>query len=366
MNSSRSIADWWKRHFDPAPKSSHVDFVSRDGQSIVEIKGKPQGTRGLYEATLQLAIEINRSNRVRHAYLVLNARPLTLDRIMSEWRQVRSLFSPRISRCLAIIAVHNGGVWVHPDLPATQKIAAALSQIPELNLLTSAPGIQGESRKKSSEISKVLILRWLRKQGPIAIGELARHVGCSHPTVSSALRTLDQQGLLTRTARRAVELNQFPHRVWQTLVATASLSRESHRFVDTSADRPNTADLMKRLNRIAPEGVAWGGVVAARRIDPHFNLHGTPRLDLVVHTKSKTTNFEFVRKLDPALIASDSPLDSPVVVIHLLGRNVPDFSEPRQRELPIADPVETALDLHELGLVEQANDLFSHFRRDYR
>ena len=117
-----------------------------------------------------------------------------------------------------------------------------------------------------------------------------------------------------------------------------------------------------------PKHVAYGGVVAARHWQANFDLNGTPRIDLVVHCPNQLVDLGFVKKLDPALKENTGRSfdDSPTVVIHPITRREPDFTKNADGGLPIADPVETALDLTEMGLTAQANNLFSHFRKEVR
>jgi hypothetical protein len=63
---------------------------------------------------------------------------------------------------------------------------------------------------------------------------------------------------------------------------------------------------------------------------------------------------------------TDDPDASPAIVIHLLVRSATMFTEATTSELAVADPVETVLDLQEIGLVQQANQLLAHFRKEVR
>jgi len=115
-----------------------------------------------------------------------------------------------------------------------------------------------------------------------------------------------------------------------------------------------------------PSGIALGGVVAARHWHPEFDLHGTPRLDLLLHAPEDTLDLSFVRKLDPALRRIDEYDESPVLVIRPLQRSDPLFEVVPDKSLPLADPVETTLDLRDLGLMAQAGQLLAHFRTEVR
>ena len=134
---------------------------------------------------------------------------------------------------------------------------------------------------------------------------------------------------------------------------------------DTRDQRHREATI-KRINRLKPDHVAFGGVVAARHWHPNFDLNGTPRVDLHVQCQGNLIDLDFMQKLDPALKESDKAFDSPAVVVHTINRANPDFTSQENGGIPIADPVETALDLLELGLTQQANNLFAHLRKEVR
>jgi hypothetical protein len=74
-------------------------------------------------------------------------------------------------------------------------------------------------------------------------------------------------------------------------------------------------------------------------------------------------NLDFVRNLDPALQESSADDGVPVLVVHPLGRPAALFAPNPDGGLPIADPVETLLDLSEMRLVEQASALITRMER---
>jgi hypothetical protein len=192
---------------------------------------------------------------------------------------------------------------------------------------------------------------------------LARDVGCTYPTIREALRRLEAKKYVSRSSDRSVQLSRFPRDVWRELLALASSIRPSIRFTDESGEKPDAHRLLERFSRKNLEGVALGGVAAARFWHPAFDLHGTPKLNLIVHAPNGLVDLAFVKRLDPALKRNDDPDASPVLVIHPLLRATSHFVEPADGRPAYADPVETALDLYELGLFTQADDFLSHFGR---
>jgi hypothetical protein len=119
--------------------------------------------------------------------------------------------------------------------------------------------------------------------------------------------------------------------------------------------------LLARLRRHPPPGVslALGGVAAARHWDPAFDLHGTPRIDVVLHAEqSQHVDLDFVKRLDPALRPLGGDVrGSVVLVVHPIRRRKALFAPKSGETLPFADPVETILHLNDLGLTAQAGDL---------
>jgi hypothetical protein len=117
---------------------------------------------------------------------------------------------------------------------------------------------------------------------------------------------------------------------------------------------------------MTPKGVALGGVMAGRHWNADFDLHGTPRLDLVVHSPRNPPDLTFLSRLDPALRQTQSESSPVVLAIHVLQRAEALFEYEPGFELPWADPVETTLDLYELRLSAQANELLARFRPEVR
>ena len=150
------------------------------------------------------------------------------------------------------------------------------------------------------------------------------------------------------------------------MLALSGDAGQSFRYRDISGEKADPERLLKRLERMGPPNVAVGGVAAARHWHADFDLHGTPRLDLLLHAPGGTVDLDFVKKLDPALRPIESHDESPVLVVRPLQRADPLFERLPGMILPFADPVETALDLYDLGLTAQAGQLFSHLRPEVR
>jgi len=355
---------WFSEHYRHEPADSPVDFVSRDGATILEVQAKPQGMRGLYSGLMQLAVSLSQRPDARRGVLVMDGSRISKERIAKEWDQLRELFAPEISKRLSIIVIRDGEYWKQQDNPTLNQLAEAILADDELGFGKSSQFRKIEQVSKKAEIFKVLIVRWLMSKGPIGIGELGKHVGCSYPTIRKSLDSIPT----SESGLREGHPMHFPKKVWQDVLTLASSDRQPISFVDRSGQRPNPESLIKRLDRIQPKHVAFGGVVAARHWHADFDLNGTPRIDLLVHCPNQLLDLSFIRQLDPALKETTSERfdASPTLVVHPITRLEPDFTTKADGGLPIADPVETALDLIEMGLNVQVNDLFAHFRTEVR
>lgn len=361
------IQTWWEREFQSAPSDSGVDFISRDGNLLIELQVKPQGMRGFYAGVMRLALELQSWPDAERGCLIIEASNLSLKRLQQDWEKAKSVLGKKYARKLAIIAIQKDELWIEPkgDTPINELASHVLS-IPDLGFKLPENTRRIRATRKTDEIIKVLISRWLQHLPSIGVGELGEAVGCSYPTIRNAIKKLETTKHLSRDSGSTVHLARFPESDWKRIVALASTNRNTIRFSDRSSQKPNTKKLLDRLNRIKPDNVALGGVIAGRHWNTDFDLNGIPRLDLLIHEESQSLDLEFMKQLDPALKPSKDQGESSVVVIHTIGRANPNFSTSKKYALPIADPVETALDLIEMGLPAQASQLLSHFRKEAR
>lgn len=364
-----------------AADDDRIDYVSDDHRTVIELKQSSPGVRGLRTGLLQLARFLDEHPSVERGCLLLNRSRLSRERLQEEWCATKGVLKKSVSRRLGIIAFEENFQWIDPKDGELQSIAAKF----EPHLTSSSADTRWHSEgtvirptrpqrkyalprrpgQKFYEIAKVLISRWLQKMGPIAIGELARQVGCSYPTVSAALKRSSLRRAASHLSNRSVELRAFPHETWSELVALSSTMRPTFRFQDRSGDKRSPQSLLKRLERNTVSHLAVGGVIAARHWHPGIDLHGIPRLDLLYHSCDKRLDLTFVEKLDPALELVDDGLSADLVV-HVIQRSMPLFVKPNPNGVSLADPVETALDLCELSLIPQADRLLTHLRPEVR
>ncbi len=315
---------------------------------------------------MELALFLSDRPEIDRACLVLTTSRLSMDRLRREWTNIKGLFHPALSRRLSMVALGKDDVWVEPDEEFFRRIAKTF-QAARGNAPDAVPVIiKPHAKQKQLEVLKVLLHCWLLREGAVSIGKLAKQVGCSYPTVREALEKLEQRRNLVRHSNRSVELARFPLSAWSELLALSGNLSQSFRYRDVSGEKADPERLLRRLERMMPLKVAVGGVAAARHWHADFDLHGTPRLDLLLHAPGDAVVLDFVKQLDPALRRIESHDDSPVLVVWPLQRADPLFDRVSDTSLPFADPVETALDLCDLGLTAQASQLFAHFRPEVR
>ena len=91
-----------------------------------------------------------------------------------------------------MVALGKDDVWVEPDEEFFRRIAedfqAASGNAPDAVPVIIKP----HAKQKQLEVLKVLLHRWLLREGAVSIGKLAKQVGCSYPTVREALEKLEQ------------------------------------------------------------------------------------------------------------------------------------------------------------------------------
>jgi hypothetical protein len=352
----------------PLNKGFDADFLSQDGKIVVEVKSDPKGLRRFHEGILQLARCLLHRPEVKRGYLMIVSPRVSRDRLRKAWEETKDVFAPEISQRLAIAAVDREGQWIEPADGPVRPIKELLESQSLGQLAVSAkPEVAKPfARQKHLELLKVLLNRWILREGAISVGELTAQVGCVYPTAAQALKRLDERNYLLRRSNRSVELRRFPEKLWKELLVLSDTWRQPLRYADASGKRPDFPYLLRRLTRMKPPHMALGGVAAARYWHADFDLHGIPRIDLSVHVLQGRMDLDFMQKLDPALEPVDRDDRSAAVVLHPLFRREPLYAIATESELPYADAVETVLDLHEMGLTAQAGALLNHFRPELR
>lgn len=348
MSETRVEAILRKRGFRPGP--GRVDF-SNDSGVVVETKSGIGGVRDLHAAIMQLA-SYSSETEIKEGWLVLADHKMP-ESIADAWRSALALLRPTLAKKLRLIAVSGKAVTAAPERADLLELGRQVASIEER-------GRPSKPYDVYFDVLHVLLVRWLLNQEAIQTNELGATTGLSQPTVRAALHRLDPE--LRRDSRRRVELATFPHRAWQEMVALAPRIRQPRYYVDASGRPRRPEELLERLQREKPPGVAVGGVLAARRWDPELDLEGVPRLDLCVHAPTARPSLSFIKRLDPALQPTDGR-SSVSLVIHRIRRREPLYDLADADRMPWADPVETLLDLEELRLHGQAEELVRRLRK---
>ncbi len=334
-----------------------MQLETAQGKQVLELKRFSGSTRDLHAALLQLALVLEEDSEIDRAYLVTSLPRMTHRRAEYEWERVLKVLRPRVAKRLAFVAAGKTPL-VLPDDEAAHSLALQVQDV--------FPGDQTRQSRterrlspKFFEVWKVLFGGWLRSEGLVQVGDLAERAGCSYPTAAKILNVLEERRELERDSSRSVQLTGLPRQTLREVLVLQESLRQPLRFRDSSGRRPDVEFLLKRLEKLKPPGLALGGVVAARHYDPNFDLNGLPRLDVTLHGP---VGLAWVSKVDPALTPMITKIGEPVLIVHPLQRPKPSFVETRSHRLPIADAVETLLDLYEMGLNQQADDLVKVLR----
>jgi hypothetical protein len=339
----------------PTPAGSPYDYDWKGGRAL-ELKLNIQGVRDLQAATVQMARVLSDKPELRQGVLAVRIPSISSDRLRKEWASVKSLLRPTLASKLALISVGGNQPWSDPTEPDLEKLAAVIhSHAAGTGRQASIP--RQAITPKFFEIFKILLNHWLRNRGPMQIAEIIAQSGSSYPTVAEAVNHLVEKHELVRQNNRRVEMSAFPRNTWGEVLALSFSLRMPTHFADTSGRPSDPQALLRRIGAKAPAELAVGGVVAAPQWDKNFDLNGIPRLDLSIHAPNQIFGTVAITKADPALTIVGSRSPNIVLALHPLLRKEALFEQSTKDPLSVVDPVETLLDLYELGLTTQAEEL---------
>lgn len=342
----------------PDPANAQVDYVTKDGRTLIALKRRLLASRELAAEILRIAGAVSRAAAGATGVLMVASSDLSHARLSAEWDEARKLLRPGLAERLRLVILDPKRPTLHPADEQWQAIADELATATFPTSTRERATLRGT---RFFEVLRVLLDAWLRHRDPVSVHQLMRICGCSYPTVAHALKTMERRGELARRSNRSAELKDFPNQSWQQLLAVNDSVRRTVRFVDETG-KPDPLDLLDRAKQLKLSNVAIGGVAAARALDPQFNLSGMPRLDLSVHASDTTEFVRIAEQLNPALAPSSKPRESGVLALHLVTRQEPLFERAPYGTL-FADPVDTLLDLLELKLDEQTVALIERLRR---
>jgi len=322
----------------------HADAVL--GNSFFEVLIEPRDLRRL-RASLMNVARIVAGKGGRRGLLILDEPTITEDRLSLEWEALQSFVRPEVLDHLAMI-IHRDS----QDIIFGKLLPAEAENLEEVIQHERQQSFKKTRRPTEAffDILRVLLIHWVRKSGPLTSKELSKETGFTYPTIANALEKLDPY--LRRHSDRRVEISSFPRDAWFKLVAQSENVRETRAYAAHSIKPRSPEALLARLRELGRSDIAIGGIVGARHYLPGLDLAGTPRLDLIMHSKRPGGEKEILRRLDPALKPAERG-EPPQVVIHSIYRPV-SFFEKDGKEMPYADEIECLLDLHEARLESQA------------
>ena len=334
----------------PPPRAGYRPDFRLDDTNI-EVKSDIHSFRNLRAALLQLAYYIAEAPKERGVLVLTNPR-ITDTALRKEWRMVELSLRPEILMRLDLAVRRKGEI-----VTITGKLPASLaSQLPEY-VEQEARSTLYRAPQSSHAILLVLLNQWLLRKGPMTTQWLIQTVGCSYPTAAIALRRLKHA--IKRLSDRRLQLWGFPMEEWQHVVANREHAQPTLHYADRSRQRRGAESLLHRASSLDRDDIAVGGVIAARHYYPEFDLRGTPRLDLTLHSPDGRADLSFVENIDPALERTSGTDEPAVLAVHVLRRHAPLF-EANGDGLPWVDPVATLLGLYDARLEPQANELLEH------
>ncbi len=333
------------------------------GRWIFEVKRRLKDVRTLRDA-LQTAALVAYSDPACESVLILDEPCLTSNRIWEEWELFTRILDPELRKRIHIVEEIKGfgssevAGFFSDEIGDWRQIVNQILRHEDTAPPPSRPSAW-------SDVLRVLMVHWVRKDGPVASKQLVEETGFSYPTIASALDRLSKY--LLRGANRSVGLQRFPLDEWQKLLVNADEVRHTRRY--TVEGRPRSAESMvSRLRELNASDIAVGGILGARYWFPGIDLIGTPRLDLTVNfsmppdrnwpRNSTSPAYDFIRKLDPALRPANS-YEPAVVVVHSLFTPTTFFKKGSEGTV-WANEAECLLDLQEARLEAQAQEFINH------
>lgn len=333
----------------PARAGYRPDF--RLGDTIVEVKSDVHSFRNLRAALLQLAYYIADETDEQGALVLVNPR-ITDEALRKEWRLIERTLHPAILKRLALAVRRNAEI---STIAGTLK--AGLSRHLLAHVGREARTRPYRAPQSSDAILQVLLNQWFLRQEAVTTRWLMEAVGCSYPTVAAALDRL--MPVIQRLTDRRVKLAGFPAEEWQRLVVNHERAHPTLHYADRSGQRRSPESLLRRAAGIERDGIAVGGIIAARQYYPAIDLRGAPRLDLTLHSPDGRADLSFVEQLDPALERTSGKEEPAALAVHILRRQAP-FFESGGDGLPRVDRVSTLLDLYDARLEPQAKEFLHH------
>lgn len=332
-----------------------LDFRRRDNAIGLDIKAGLRSLRDIRDGALQLAYRAAAKGAPGRLALVLVRPPVSAARLGAEWDAFRGVLDPAVGRKLHLLVLDGPRAAVFPPHPELRRLAETLAPAVGEARKASAPAYPRLPSEKFFDVFTFLLARWLRDPAPVSVKSLLGGTGASYTSVSQALRRLEDAGEVTRRRNGDVELPAFPWSTWREVTAVLQPLRGTLAYKDGTGRGLRPAALLSRIRSLGTAAVGVGGALAASRRDPHFDLHGLPRLDLTAHGGRDLDGL--ARALHPSLRPTEPGAPDAVLALHPLKRRASLFEPDARKGFAWADDVETLLDLTELKLLEQADAL---------
>lgn len=221
-------------------------------------------------------------------------------------------------------------------------------------------------------VTSTILAEWFKKKRSWTREHLITTTGLSPSVVDEQIKVFCSENDIDLSTPLSVE--HFPKVTWGRL--SQDWIKSAKRYIRREAARRAEDELQNQTkDPVVPgkwkdqmqqtiskltslSGVAFGGTIAADRMDRFFNLMGTPRIDISVHIPDG-------REIDDVLsgfLTEDDLVECPegmfpIVVIHAVRRASSLFDSDSEIGT-MADPLEVLCGLNDLRLSEQLEELY--------
>ena len=305
------------------------------GDQISSLLSKLQSTRDLRAEILALAHAL--SGNGKRARLEVRDPRIGVVAIDQEWQQSLGVLSPDIAQRMSL-----------KHLPRTADDSMTSGREPE------TPAVSLDRPNYRFEV-----LRWLitaaAQQETQSVKSLEGLTGASRTPIEAALDSLVSARLVSRLGRGRYSVR--PEDISIDVLAKLQALPQTVRFRYGLGAIPkppgsllSRVDHLLHLGRPGPwsEDVYLSGVAGAYAGRHDMDLMGVPRVDLVMHVRSKEGfATSLMRDLDDGLEPDRSPLDpAPVVITLVHGARITESASPAR----VASPGDIFLSMIDLGL----------------
>jgi hypothetical protein len=329
-----------------SPSPPGLDVDGRWKNWLVDLQAT-HNLRDIRGNLLALAYLLAKEPAGTQAACVLVGSKITQNRLAAELAMFRAVVRPSLGSRVHLAQL-VGDKAVGLPSPGAGFIEWLQGLVGQKAAPASAPS-------SSRELVLAFLLRsWLAHSGPLSTTAIQSAVGASYPTVAKVLKQLEAAAVLSRASDRRIEMRAPSLLQWRNWIAAQAATRKPVRFIDPAGTARSPEAMAQRLFKLGRDDVAVGGVLGARHHFADLDITGSLRLDLTVHRAP----LDFIGKLDAGLVETRDPNAEAVIVVHHSPSPNPWFVKDKAGVW--ADPLECLIDLHELGLDEQADAMLTH------